>query len=110
MAEANDRRRTRPFQIAERAEALRGELAAASAHYGARVDTITLTDREAETAILRTAQRGSYDMIVMGVARRAGAELDLGSMAEALIERAPCTLVFAPGLTSDHAAQRRPSG
>jgi nucleotide-binding universal stress UspA family protein len=68
-----------------------GELAD---RYDARVRTALRVDVAAEDAILKEAERGGYDLIVLGVARRPGETLFFGNMAAAVLERCDTAVVF----------------
>ena len=62
--------------------------------YDARVRTALRVDVAAEDAILKEAERGSYDLIVLGVTRRPGETLFFGNMAAAVLERADTAILF----------------
>jgi Kef-type K+ transport system membrane component KefB/nucleotide-binding universal stress UspA family protein len=62
--------------------------------YDARVRTALRVDVAAADAILKEATRGSYDLIVLGVARRAGETLFFGNTAAALLERCDTAILF----------------
>lgn len=50
-----------------------------------------------ETAILREARRGRYNLIVLGVDRRTGETLSFGAIADVLLETSDRSLVFVAG-------------
>jgi Kef-type K+ transport system membrane component KefB/nucleotide-binding universal stress UspA family protein len=74
--------------------AISEEIRRTAQHIGTRVTTLVRTDIAAEDAILETVQRGSYDLLVMGVSRRPGQTLAFGDVAATLLERAPSSLLF----------------
>jgi len=47
-----------------------------------------------EDAIVRAADRGGYDLIVLGVNRRPGETLFFGNTAAAVLERSHTAIVF----------------
>ncbi|PMY36569.1 universal stress protein UspA [Pseudomonas sp. GW456-L14] len=56
-------------------------------------------------AIEHFARRNAFDMVVLGTACRHGVEMFVGSTAERLLRRAPCSLMLvkpAPGPGNDH--------
>ena len=73
-----------------------GEWAEAARHVvGRPVKFVLLAGTPAEE-IVRFAREGRYDAIVMGTHGRAGREhLVFGSVAEAVVREAPCTVVVA---------------
>jgi nucleotide-binding universal stress UspA family protein len=58
------------------------------------VRMIKRAERDPENAILRTIERGKHDLVVMGVSRRPGDVVSFGTVADALIKDAPCSLVL----------------
>jgi len=48
----------------------------------------------AEDAILKEAERGGYDLIVLGVSRRPGETLFFGNIAAVLLERCDTAILF----------------
>ena len=52
------------------------------------------TDAAADDAILQTIERGKHDLVVMGVSRRPGDTLSFGDVADALLKKAKCSLLF----------------
>ena len=62
--------------------------------YDARVRTALRVDVAAEDAILKEAERGGYDLIVLGVTRRPGETLFFGNMAAALLELCDTAILF----------------
>ena len=47
-----------------------------------------------DSAIMTAARKGSCDLIVMGVTRRAGETLNFGETATAVFEKSPASVVF----------------
>lgn len=86
--------RPRTPRLADSGEAVRAELAAMADHYGVKLDTLVRTSPSAETAILHAARQGRYDLIVLGVGRRAGAGLAFGHVSEALLAMSERSLLF----------------
>ena len=58
-------------------------------------------------AILREIKRGGYDFVVMGVSRRPGEQLYLGSTAAAMLKRGDFSLLFVASET--YGQERRPT-
>jgi len=75
-------------------EAVLKDIAELGDRYDARVRTALRVDVAAEDAILKEAERGSYDLIVLGVTRRPGETLFFGNMAAVVLERADTAILF----------------
>jgi nucleotide-binding universal stress UspA family protein len=75
-------------------EAVLKDIAELADRYNARVRTALRVDVAAEDAILKEAERGGYDLIVLGVTRRPGETLFFGNMAAALLERCDTAILF----------------
>jgi len=63
-------------------------------HYEIEIRTMTGGSDSRELAILTQARRGRYNLIVLGVARRAGDTLSLGSLADTMLESSDRSLVL----------------
>jgi Kef-type K+ transport system membrane component KefB/nucleotide-binding universal stress UspA family protein len=63
-------------------------------YYGVTARKIVQQDESPELSILRHARRGRYDLIVLGVSRRAGDQLSYGKIANTLMEAADRSFVF----------------
>ncbi len=70
------------------------DIAELADRYEARVRTALRVDVAAEDAILKEAERGGYDLIILGVTRRPGETLFFGNMAAALLERCETAILF----------------
>jgi Kef-type K+ transport system membrane component KefB/nucleotide-binding universal stress UspA family protein len=75
-------------------EAVLKDIVELADRYDARVRTALRVDIAAADAILKEATRGSYDLIVLGVARRAGETLFFGNTAAAVLERCDTAILF----------------
>jgi Kef-type K+ transport system membrane component KefB/nucleotide-binding universal stress UspA family protein len=75
-------------------EAVLKDIADLADRYDARLRTALRVDAAAEHAILKEAERGGYDLIVLGVTRRPGDTLFLGNMAAAVLERCNTAILF----------------
>ena len=64
------------------------------AHYDVDIRTVGGGSRDRELAILTQARRGRYNLILLGVARRAGDALSFGSLADTLLETSDRSLAF----------------
>ena len=63
-------------------------------HYEVEVRTILGNGRDREISILSQARRGGYNLIILGVGRRAGVRLSFGTIADTLLETSERSLVF----------------
>ncbi len=63
-------------------------------NYGTRIKTISSDSGNRELAILTHARRGRYNLVLLGVARRAGEALSFGSLADTLLETSDRSLAF----------------
>ena len=75
-------------------EAVLKDIAELADRYDASVRTALRVDVAVEEAILREAERGRYDLVVLGVTRRPGDTLFFGNMAAALLERCDTAILF----------------
>ncbi len=75
-------------------EAVLKDITELADRYDARIRTALRVDVAAEDAILKEAERGGYDLIVLGVTRRPGETLFFGNMAAALLERCDTAILF----------------
>jgi Kef-type K+ transport system membrane component KefB/nucleotide-binding universal stress UspA family protein len=75
-------------------EAVLKDITELADRYDARVRTALRIDVAAEDAILKEANRGGYDLIVLGVTRRPGETLFFGNMAAAVLERCDTAILF----------------
>ena len=75
-------------------EAVLKDIVELADRYDARVRTALRVDVAAEDAILKEAERGGYDLIVLGVTRRAGETLFFGNTAAAVLERCDTAILF----------------
>jgi nucleotide-binding universal stress UspA family protein len=75
-------------------EAVLKDIADLADRYDARLRTALRVDVAAEDAILKEAERGGYDLVVLGVTRRPGDTLFLGNMAAAVLERCNTAILF----------------
>jgi Kef-type K+ transport system membrane component KefB/nucleotide-binding universal stress UspA family protein len=98
---ANERRRDsqRIFRFArlgvtENEQMVLRDAAELADEYDAQLRTAISTGATPEERILRYAARGRYDLIVLGVTRRAGEELYFGEVAEAVLAGADRSIVL----------------
>jgi len=75
-------------------EAVLKDIAELADRYNARLRTALRIDVAAEDAILKEAERGGYDLIVLGVTRRPGETLFFGNTAAAVLERCDTAILF----------------
>jgi Kef-type K+ transport system membrane component KefB/nucleotide-binding universal stress UspA family protein len=75
-------------------EAVLKDIAELADRYDARIRTALRFDVAPEDAIVKAAERGGYDLIVVGVNRRPGETLFFGNIAAAVLERSHNAIVF----------------
>jgi nucleotide-binding universal stress UspA family protein len=75
-------------------EAVLKDIAELADRYDARIRTALRLDVAPEDAILKAAERGGYDLIVLGVTRRPGETLFFGNTAAAVLERCETAILF----------------
>jgi Kef-type K+ transport system membrane component KefB/nucleotide-binding universal stress UspA family protein len=75
-------------------EAVLKDIAELADRYDARIRTALRFDVAPEDAIVKAAERGGYDLIVLGVNRRPGETLFFGNTAAAVLERSHKAIVF----------------
>ncbi|HWJ99201.1 MAG TPA: cation:proton antiporter [Xanthobacteraceae bacterium] len=73
--------------------------------FGASVRTAVRVATKPDQAILQFAKGGRYDLIVMGVSRRSGEKLFFGNTAQAVLEKAPCSVLL---LAADSVSEKTP--
>jgi nucleotide-binding universal stress UspA family protein len=81
-------------QFRREAKAIAQEIRRIAKQLRTRVRMIVSAQGAAEDAILHTIERGKFDLVVMGASRRPGDTLSFGTVAAALIRKAPCPLVI----------------
>ena len=59
--------------------------------------TAMRVDVAPQDAILREAERGGYDLIVMGVNRRPGDTMFFGDVATGVLQKASASILFVTG-------------
>lgn len=62
--------------------------------HGIDIDKVVSTGSSPELAILKHARRGRFNLIILGVSRRAGEDLSYGTVADTLLETADRSFVF----------------
>jgi nucleotide-binding universal stress UspA family protein len=75
-------------------EAVLKEVTELADRYDTNVRTAMRVDVAADDAILKEAQRGGYDLIILGVTRRPGETLSFGNMAVAVLENSDISILF----------------
>ena len=90
----NSRRTPSRWRVTRRNElAVLRDIAALAEHYEVALRSTTRADMAPDQAILHEAARG-YDLVVLGVSRRAGDVLFFGNTAAAVLERSPTSNLF----------------
>jgi Kef-type K+ transport system membrane component KefB/nucleotide-binding universal stress UspA family protein len=75
-------------------EAVLKDIVELADRYDARLRTALRIDVAPEDAIVKAVERGSYDLIVLGVTRRPGETLFFGNTAAAVLERCDTAILF----------------
>jgi Kef-type K+ transport system membrane component KefB/nucleotide-binding universal stress UspA family protein len=91
---AAQRRLKRPGFSRRDEEAVLKEIVELASRDGQLIRTALRIDIAPEDAILRQAQLGHYNLIVMGVGRSGGDTLFFGKVASAVLENSNCSLLF----------------
>lgn len=78
----------------QREEALLKDVVEIADRSGVVLKTAVRANVEAGQAILRYAQQGRYDLIVMGVSRNSGEKLFFGNHAQFVLEKAECSVLL----------------
>ena len=76
------------------ADAVIREIVEIGEHYGIAVKGEIRKESDGPNVILRTAQSGQHDLLIMGVTPRAGEELSFGRVPAEVLKRAKCSLLF----------------
>ncbi len=63
-------------------------------HYGVKVEKVVQEGPSPELSILRHARSGQYNLIVLGVSKRASGSLSYGSVADTLLQTADRSCIF----------------
>jgi Kef-type K+ transport system membrane component KefB/nucleotide-binding universal stress UspA family protein len=84
----------RPDQLLRTGRALLREIVALGEREGVQVRSKTLVGPAKESAILRHATLGGYQLIVLGTKAWSGDRLHFGHSSETLIENAPCPILI----------------
>jgi nucleotide-binding universal stress UspA family protein len=72
--------------------------------YRTNVRTAVRVDAMPDNAILQFAKNGRYDLIIMGVSRHTGEKLFFGNTAQAVLEKAPCSVFL---LAADSTGEKK---
>ncbi len=88
-------------------QAILKDIVALADNFETAMTTAARVDVAPEDAILREARRGGYDLIVMGVNRRPGDDLDFGRVAAAILASAEVSVLFVA--SEAYAQERRPT-
>ena len=90
-------------------KAVADEIERVATYLQAKVKVAVRSETAPEDAILGMVARGKHDMVLAGVSRRPGDALSFGDVADVLLKKAKCSLVFvAPQARS--AAKSTPKG
>ena len=86
-------------------EAILKDIVEIADRYAITIRTTVRANIAADAAILKQAEAGRYDLIIMGVSRRSGEKLFFGNTAHAVLARAKCSVMFL----TDAASARQPA-
>ena len=78
----------------QQGEAILRDVVALSERYNTEIRTAVSAAEVADEAILKEANGGRYDLIVMGVNRRPGATLFFGDVAASVLEKSEASVLF----------------
>ncbi|MBV8792986.1 MAG: universal stress protein, partial [Pseudolabrys sp.] len=84
----------RAIRSRQHEEAILKDIVRIAESYNMSIRTAIVADATADKAILKQAERGRANLVVMGVGRRPGDKLYFGETAAALLENAECSLLF----------------
>lgn len=87
-------RRGRRWAARSDAEALLKDVVALAERYDTIVHTAVRANMDADSAILREAERGRFDLVIMGVNRRPGETLYFGKVPESVLAKAKTSLLL----------------
>ncbi|WP_336492644.1 universal stress protein [Methylobacterium nigriterrae] len=93
-ADASTARQRRARRPSSSDEAVLKEVVALADQHGVRIRTVARTILAAEDAILRQARLGGHNLIIMGAARRPGADLAFGNIADGVLEASDRSVVL----------------
>ncbi len=100
-------RRVRQAWVARRSErAILKDIVSMADNFETPIHVASRSNDSADTAILREARRGGYDLIVMGVSRRPGDRLFFGNVAQAILENEEFSILFVA--SEAYAQEARP--
>jgi Kef-type K+ transport system membrane component KefB/nucleotide-binding universal stress UspA family protein len=80
-------------------KAMAADLDSLARRYGARAKLLTRSDRDVAAGIVRAVEDGEFDLLVMGVRRRAGKTLHFGDTAAAVLEHSDCPVALVAEVT-----------
>jgi Kef-type K+ transport system membrane component KefB/nucleotide-binding universal stress UspA family protein len=86
--------RRRPLRSRRQQQSILKDVVEIADRYGFDIKTATRTNVTPDSAIVTAAKRGSHDLIIMGVNRRAGDGLDFGDTAAAVLEKAESSTLY----------------
>jgi Kef-type K+ transport system membrane component KefB/nucleotide-binding universal stress UspA family protein len=96
-------------RLRREAKAIADEINRIATYLKANAKTVVRSDAAADESILKAIERGKHDLVVMGVSRRPGDRLSFGDVADALLKKADCSLVFVAPQTRG-ASKSSPKG
>jgi len=80
------------------------EIVETGERYRTNIRTAVRVDAMPDNAILQFAKNGRYDLIIMGVSRHTGEKLFFGNTAQAVLEKAPCSVFL---LAADSTGEKK---
>jgi nucleotide-binding universal stress UspA family protein len=86
--------RYRAMRSRGREQAILKDIVELAERYGHRIQTAVRADVAPELAITSQLRRGAHNLVVMGVARRAGDELYFGDTAGAVFRKASASMLL----------------
>lgn len=82
------------YRTHQREEAALKDVVELAERQGVALKTAVRENTAADQAILQYARSGRFDLIVMGVSRRSGEKLFFGNTAQAVLEKAQCSVLL----------------
>jgi Kef-type K+ transport system membrane component KefB/nucleotide-binding universal stress UspA family protein len=107
-ATASNRERRSVAQTVSRAqeEAILKDSVELAERHNLKIRTAVHANVPPEEALLTEVKRGRYDLIVMGVSRRAGDKLFFGNAVQTVLAKAPCSVLL---VAAEDARSKQPS-
>jgi nucleotide-binding universal stress UspA family protein len=87
----------RPLRSRRQQQSILKDIVVIADRYRFDIKTAMRSNVAPDDAIVNVAKRGGYDLIIMGVNRRAGDSLDFGDTAAAVLEKSESSILYLAG-------------